>query len=170
MEYFDWVDRSDRVIGVTTRQDAHQKRLYHRAVHLYCRGNSNGLILQKRSHAKDVEPGLWTVGCSGHVDRGESYEQAAVRELQEELNVTIELSQLTELLRSDPSHENGYEFVCSFEIQVPIQAVLNPKEILELRELSLLEVEKWIFQEPENFSCSFRHLFPLVKKRLQQIT
>ena len=37
-EFFDWVDRNNQVIGVTTREDAHRLQLYHRAVHLYARG------------------------------------------------------------------------------------------------------------------------------------
>ncbi|MEK9783938.1 MAG: NUDIX domain-containing protein, partial [Opitutales bacterium] len=84
-EYFDWVDRHDQPIGVTSREDAHRLKLFHRAVHLYAKGPNGGLILQKRSLSKDVEPGVWTVSCSGHVDFEETYFKAAQREMIEEL-------------------------------------------------------------------------------------
>jgi 8-oxo-dGTP pyrophosphatase MutT (NUDIX family) len=137
-EYFDWVDRTDRIIGVAAREEAHRLKLYHRAVHLYARGSSGGLLLQKRSSSKDMEPGLWTLSCSGHVDRGETYLFAAIREMVEELNVSIE-------------------------------PVPNPEEIAELKEIGLEELDSWMIREPQVFSSSFRHLFPMARKRFLKI-
>ena len=127
-EYFDWVDCHDRVIGVTTREDAHRLNLFHRAVHLYIRGEHGGLILQKRSLSKDLEPGRWTVSCSGHVDRGESFKEAAVREMEEELGVSIESSSLVDLLYAAPSKGNGFEFVRSYEVTQQIFLFITPKK------------------------------------------
>ncbi len=164
-EFFDWVDRNDRVIGVASREDAHRQRLFHRAVHIYAAGDAGGLILQKRSEVKDLEPGRWTVSCSGHVDRGESYLQASLREMQEELGVVLEASDLRELLRSDPSVENGFEFVRSYEAQISVRPTPDPQEISEIRELGLSDLDEWIMREPEAFATSFLHLFPLARKR-----
>ena len=169
-EWFDWVDRTDRVIGVTSREDAHRLGLFHRAVHLYAWGMNGGLILQKRSNSKDLEPGLWKVSCSGHVDRGESYEFAATREMTEELNVSIEQSDLSELLRSDPCPENGYEFIRSYQVSQPVNPVADSSEISDLREIGLLELDEWIAREPAQFASSFRYLFPLARKKFSNLT
>ncbi len=168
-EFFDWVDRNDRVIGITSREDAHRLNLYHRAVHLYARGETGGLVLQKRSLSKDVEPGLWTVSCSGHVDRGETFVEAAKREMLEELGVSIGSSELAVLLHSDPSLQNGYEFVRSYEILTRITPVHDPLEISELCEIGLSELDKWMRREPDQFASSFRSLFPLARKRFKSI-
>ena len=170
IEFFDWVDRTDRIIGVTTREDAHRLGLFHRAVHLYARGLSGGLVLQKRSDSKDLDPGLWTVSCSGHVDRGESYEFAATREMGEELNVSIKENELCELLRSDPCPENGYEFVRSYEVKCPVDPIPDPLEISEHREIGLADLDEWMEREPHHFAPSFRHLFPFARKRFLKIT
>jgi isopentenyldiphosphate isomerase len=169
-EFFDWVDRYDRIIGITSREDAHRLNLFHRAVHLYVRGESGGLIIQKRSLSKDLEPGRWTVSCSGHVDRGETYEIAALREFKEELGVMIDRSVLVDLLHSGPSKENGYEFIRSYEVISKIQPVHDPNEISEIREVELNELDNWLVEEPEVFASSFRLLYPLVRKRFQRIT
>ncbi len=169
-EYFDWVDRFDRAIGITSRLDAHRQNLFHRAVHLYAVGENGGVILQRRSLEKDLEPGLWTVSCSGHVDRGESYLQAGVRELEEELGVSVEPENLRELLRSDPSFENGYEFVRSYEVMGVVYPKPNPLEVSEVREIQLKELHLWLRKEPARFSSSMRCLFPLASKRFTQIT
>ena len=169
-EFFDWVDRHDHIIGITSREDAHRFNLFHRAVHLYVRGESGGLIIQKRSLSKDLEPGLWTVSCSGHVDKGETYDIAALREFKEELGVMIDRSVLVDLLHSGPSRENGYEFIRSYEVISKIQPVHDPKEISEIREVKLYELDNWLVEEPEVFASSFRLLYPLARKRFQRIT
>ena len=38
-EFFDWVDRYDHIIGITSREDV-TANLFHRAVHLYVGGES----------------------------------------------------------------------------------------------------------------------------------
>jgi isopentenyldiphosphate isomerase len=169
-EYFDWVDRHDHPIGVASREDAHRLQLFHRAVHLYAKGTNGGIILQKRSLLKDVEPGLWTVSCSGHVDHEESYEEAAKREMVEELGVSIEDDQFRTLLHSDPSPENGYEFVRSYEVLGTIDPQPDPTEISDVCEMALTELDQWLMEKPHQFASSFRALFPLARKRFLEIT
>lgn len=48
---------------------------------------ANNILIQKRSMQKDTYPGYYTVSASGHIDKGESYEQAARREMEEELGI-----------------------------------------------------------------------------------
>ena len=38
------------------------------------------MFVQQRSQRKDRQPGLWDSSASGHVERGEDYDAAAVRE------------------------------------------------------------------------------------------
>ena len=168
-EYFDWVDRHDQPIGVTSREDAHKFKLFHRAVHLYAKGPTGGMILQKRSLSKDVEPGLWTVSCSGHVDFEETYLEAAQREMQEELGCTVEEDQIHPLLVSDPCLENGYEFVRSYEVLGTIEAQPDPSEISEICERSITDIDQWLQESPDEFASSFRALFPLARKGFIEI-
>ena len=81
-EYFDKVDQNDYVIGKISREEAHEFNLMHRAVHIFIKGKNGKWLLQKRSAKKDLDPLLLTTSCSGHVDSGESYSEAAVRECQ----------------------------------------------------------------------------------------
>ena len=117
-----------------------------------------------------MEPGRWTVSCSGHVDRGESFKEAAVREMEEELGVSIESSGLVDLLYSATSKGNGFEFVRSYEVTQQIFPIYNPEEISEIREIELIELDIWLVEEPRQFASSFRFLFPLVRKKFQSIT
>jgi 16S rRNA (adenine1518-N6/adenine1519-N6)-dimethyltransferase len=165
-EFFDWVNQKDQVIGATSREDAHALDLFHRAVHIYAFGETGGLWLQQRSHDKDLEPGLWTVSCSGHVDRGEDYLSASVREFSEELGIAISADELEHIFYSSPCKETGYEFITSFKLSRPIHPIPSETEVLEVREVQLQDLKSWIVKEPEQFSSSFRFLLPQIWERL----
>ena len=165
-EFFDWVDSMDRVIGVTTREDAHKYELFHRAVHIYAKGKDQGLWLQKRSMDKDLEPGLWTVSCSGHVDMGESYDVASLREFSEELGVVLAPEEVEEIHYISPSRETGYEFIRSYQVHRPVTPSPSPSEVMEVREVRLADLDCWITEKPEEFAQSFRYLFPKLRENL----
>lgn len=86
------VDSEDKVIGAAPRRLIHAQGLRHRAVHVLVFDPRGRIYLQLRSAAKDSHPGKWTSSASGHVDPGESYLQAARRELKEELGLELSLT------------------------------------------------------------------------------
>ena len=117
-------------------------------------------VLQQRSHHKDLEPGLWTVSCSGHVDRGEDYLTASVREFSEELGVSIQASELDNIFYSAPTRETGYEFITSYKLSRPVHPIPCETEVLGVREVQLADLKTWMQKEPQQFSSSFRFLIP----------
>ena len=56
----------------------------------------NKIFLQRRSNAKQLFPGRWDLSATGHVQAGESREEAAIRELEEELGLRVERLTLRE--------------------------------------------------------------------------
>lgn len=80
------VEESGLVIGQTTRQSAHSgTKLMHPVIHLHIINRDGCLYIQKRSMKKDLLPGCWDTAVGGHVDYGESLEEALYREASEEL-------------------------------------------------------------------------------------
>ena len=80
------VEENGLVIGQTTRQSAHSgTRLMHPVIHLHIINRDGCLYIQKRSMKKDLLPGCWDTAVGGHVDYGESLEEALYREASEEL-------------------------------------------------------------------------------------
>ena len=166
-EMFDYVDENDRIIGQETRAGVHRKGLYHRAVHIFSRSESRKWILQRRSAEKDLEPLLWTTSCSGHVDTGEAYLDAAIREFQEELGVPVNSSDLVEILRLSPCVETGNEFVRVYLCNNCIRPLPDPDEILELGEFTVSEITRLVEADAGHFCKSFVHLFSLVSSRIE---
>lgn len=89
-ETLDVVDENDQVIGQTLRDDAHIKGLLHREVHVWVFNSKGEVLLQKRSPTKEIYPGLWDASIGGHVPSGMSYEEAALKELEEEIGIRAE--------------------------------------------------------------------------------
>lgn len=88
-EIFDIVDAEDKVIGQAPRSRCHgDPTLVHRVAHVLVFDHDGRLLLQKRSATKDVQPGKWDTSVGGHLDPGEDYLSAAVREMREELGVS----------------------------------------------------------------------------------
>lgn len=88
-EIVDIVDKSNKVIGQASRSEAHKKGHIHRALSVLVLNSKGQILLQKRSANKSVHPLSWDLSTSEHVLTGESYEDAGVRSVREELGVEI---------------------------------------------------------------------------------
>ncbi len=82
------VDKKNNPVGQATKQEAWRNGLIHRIVRISILDETGRLLVQKRSNKKELFPGRWDNSAAGHVDAGETYEQAALRELEEELGLT----------------------------------------------------------------------------------
>lgn len=88
-ERFPIVDEEGTVIGQATRGECHSgSRLLHPVVHLHVFNSRGELYLQKRPEWKDIQPGKWDTAVGGHIDYGETPEEALLREVREELAIT----------------------------------------------------------------------------------
>ena len=124
----------------------------------------------KKGRNRKTWTGLWTTSCSGHVDQGESYFDAAVRECKEELGAFTSEKDLLELLRLSPCDETGKEFVRVYLRFGSLIPVGDPEEIEAFDLLSLEEIEQKIQAKPSRFSNSFVHIFKLLQVVLKKFT
>jgi isopentenyldiphosphate isomerase len=87
-ERVDWIDPEDRILGQVTRREMRRRNLWHRTVAIWVQNAAGEVYVHRRSHGKDLFPGLLDLFVGGVVAAGESYRGAATRELAEELGVT----------------------------------------------------------------------------------
>lgn len=160
-EIFDVVDENDTVIDSMPRDVVHVNKLRHRAVHIWLFNREGELFLQKRSPWKQQNPGLWCSSTAGHVDAGESYEQAAHRELMEEIGVD---SPLTKIWKIEAAPETGHEFIEVFVGASEGPFRFAPGEVETGSFFPVEQIQRWIAQTPQEFTPVFR----MIAERLQK--
>lgn len=150
-EIFDHVDENDNVIGRDRRSVFHgNPAMIHRVAHVLVFDTAGRLYLQKRSLSKDVQPGKWDTSVGGHVDSGESYEEAGYREMKEELG--IEGAALEFLHRY--LHRNSFEseYVSTYRCVWNGPVVFDEEEIEDGRFWTMSEIES---TDPSLFTPNF---------------
>ena len=90
-EMVEIVDKDDNVIGTMERTAADAQGKRYRIVHVILINDDDTMLVQWRKAAKAVSPRTFTASAAGALDVGESYEDAAHRELKEELGITRKL-------------------------------------------------------------------------------
>ena len=86
-ELVDLIDPADRVIGWARRGAVRHRNLLHRGVGILCRDGAGRIYVHRRTATKDLFPSMYDMFVGGVVARGEGYEQAARREIAEELGI-----------------------------------------------------------------------------------
>jgi isopentenyldiphosphate isomerase len=166
-EWFDVVNERDEVIRRATRREVHATGLWHRAVHVMVFDAGGRVFLQKRSMLKDLSPGLWDSSCSGHLDAGEDYDEAAVRELREEIGVDLTGGTApARWFRIDACAETGWEFVWVYRLRHGGPIVVDALEIQYGEWVPLAEVTARVARDPDNYCPSFKLIWPRVAAQL----
>lgn len=157
-EILDVVDEYDVVVGSATRAEIHRRGLRHRAVHVLVYDPAGQIYVQRRSWTKDCSPGLWDTSAAGHVDRGETYADAARRELAEELAVAP-TAPLDMLFALDASRDTGNECVRVYRTLTSDEIVPDPSEIIDGRWLEPAALNRWLACDPGAFTPTFRRIW-----------
>ncbi|MFG2312535.1 NUDIX hydrolase [Streptomyces sp. NPDC048566] len=87
-EILDIVDENDRVVGQAPRGEAYERGLRHRCVFVQARDAQGRIFVHRRTPTKLVFPSCYDLFVGGVVGAGESYDDAALREAEEELGVS----------------------------------------------------------------------------------
>jgi 16S rRNA (adenine1518-N6/adenine1519-N6)-dimethyltransferase len=151
-ERFPVVDKNDRLLGEASRAEVHGDNLRHRAVHILIFNDAGEVYLQKRSRWKDRHPLLWDSSAAGHLCAGEGYDDAAQRELQEELGINVPLEKV---LKLPASARTGQEFICLYRGLLRSDPKPNRSEIEAGVFCSPAIVDGWIAARPEDFAPGF---------------
>ncbi len=153
-EIFDVVDADDQVTGQATRGEVHARQWLHRAIHVFVFNKRGDLLLQQRSMFKDAHPGVWDSSVSGHLDAGEDYAAAAVRELGEEMGIQAAEPPL-EIARILPSEATGWEHVRLYRCHHSGSIRYPAAEVQTAAWFPVAEIEAWLAARPEDFASGF---------------
>ena len=162
-EWVPLVDEQGKVLGRATRKEVHSEPgKLHPVVHLHIINSKGEIYLQKRSMQKDTFPGKWDTSVGGHVDLGETIEQALLRETSEELNITG--------IRPVPLAQYKWETEIESELVFSFTALYNASPVINKAELD--DGKFWTIQEIRKnlgtgiFTPNFENEFPVLVKAI----
>ena len=161
-ELFPVVDKRDRILRQAVHSEVHGDNLRHRAVHILIFNERDELYLQQRSRCKDRHPLLWDSSAAGHVMAGEGYDEAAKRELQEELGIDVPLKKI---LKLSASPKTGQEFIWLYRGQLRDNIRRNRSEIESGAFLTPTILDGWVAARPENFAPGFLKCWRAFRQR-----
>lgn len=165
-ERFDVVNEQDEVIGRASRGEVHARHWRHRAVHVLVFNRRGQIFLQKRSLRKDNHPGVWDSSASGHLDAGEEYDHAAVREVAEEIGLRL-AAPPQRLFKLAACPQTGMEFVWVYRCEAEGPFCLNQEEIDAGQWLAPEAVDRWLAEAPHEFAPTFPLLWREWRRREQ---
>lgn len=135
MENVIWVDQNDIMAGIVSLESAHRKGLWHRVAVVYLLNSKGEILIQERVDGAGLDH-----SCAGHVDPGESYIDAARRELAEELGVdNVELKEIGDAESDELKPQRQKHLRHKFKI---FECVANPGD------LALAEVIRVFWADP----------------------
>ena len=160
-EKFPLVDEEGRVIGSATRGECHNgSRLLHPVVHLHVFNSAGDIYLQKRPEWKDIQPGKWDTAVGGHMDYGETPEQALRREVNEELGITDFVPEFVDKYVFDSKRERELVYVNRTTYDGPVRP--SAEELDGGRFWTMKEIKEAMGKEilTPNFESEFKRCFP----------
>ncbi len=81
------VDDENRPVAEVPRHRVRSENLPHRATYIFVFDRVGRVLVQRRTAIKDMYPSYYDLAAGGVVAAGESYEESAKREAQEELGI-----------------------------------------------------------------------------------
>jgi 16S rRNA (adenine1518-N6/adenine1519-N6)-dimethyltransferase len=157
------VDEEDNVIGAERMTDAIERKMIRRASRVYVFNQSGQLLVQQRSE-KVLKPLMLDQSAAGHVDEGETYEEAAYRELEEELGLT---GRELELIATSFRTTDFYNAIYRLTIPDDTEINFDPEEIKQVLWYDLATLTIKIANEQEKFTPAFKEAWALLGDKLK---
>ncbi len=163
IEYLDLVDDNDNVIGREDRNEIYKKGLRNfRVINIIIFTSDEKIIVPQRSDNRRIFPNCYDFSVGGHVSSGETYEEAAYRELEEELGITG--VKLQEIGYFKPYDIDTSAFSKMYKLIYDDDLNYDKDGIQKIFYMSKEEVSSLVNNSPEKFKSDYPKFFEWMLK------
>ena len=153
------VDQQDNIIGYENKMKCHEgEGILHRAFSILIFNDEKKLLLQKRSRKKLLWPLYWSNSVCSHPRPGESYKEAAMRRLKEELGFATALTLLYKFQYQARFENIGAEneICCVYIGKANGTVRANPEEIAEWKYIDPNILNNHLINHPQLYTPWFK--------------
>ncbi len=151
------VDEHDNLLAIHPKETIKQQNLRHRVSLIIPKTTGNKFILALRAKDKFPHPNVWVCAVGGKVQSHETYEQAALREMQEEANIQSILKLIIPFSPFENDNEKYLAQLFTTAEEIPLHLLHpDPSEIQYFQAFALDQATQLIKHHPEQFAPSFR--------------
>lgn len=146
------VDENDNVLEEKWRDELTDDDCW-RIIGVWVENSAGEVLIQQRSLTKKLNPGLWTAGVIGTVTAAETYEQAAYKELSEELGVSGVALALRKRAhyRASLGYRNIETYGCIIDMAID-DFVIQKEEVEQIKWLKPEELRQDLQTNPEKYT------------------
>lgn len=152
-----YVDDRDRVVGSGSIEEALKGGHAVRIVRIFIADIAGKILIQKRSNKVKNSALKWDQSAGGHVDEGESYLEAARRELFEEMGIIdVRLKKICKYFTNDTyGNYTRKRYNIIYNGTYDGEVIIDNNEVSDYRWLTLNELDTWIANSRQDFTNGF---------------
>ncbi len=164
--YIDIVNENDEVIGKELKSKKPDLNFISRVVAIMVRDSEKRFIVCKRGSHKKLDADKYDLAACGNVDAGEEYEQAAIRELKEELGIECSVNMLDRFYQENEHKGKKFKIFCGVFLADTDDIPKLNHELVSFRKMTIEDIEREMEESPDKFCQGFINDFNQVKDKL----
>ena len=155
IEYLDKINEKDEVIDkIPEERQNFIKPSQLRFVKIIIADDENKIIVTKRSSNRKIFPNCYDFSVGGHVNSGESYNEAAYRELKEELGISN--VKLKEIVYFSPFESKSNTFQKVYFLRYNRDITNYDKNGIDrIYYMSIEEIKQLMIKRPDSFKTDY---------------
>jgi isopentenyl-diphosphate Delta-isomerase len=170
-EYIDILDEKGNKIGLTeSKRIAHEKGLWHLAVHIWVYNSKGEILIQHRCKEKRSHPNMWDVSVGGHVSAGESAIESALRELDEEIGLKARKEDLdfygrkkASVIVDEKFHNNEFYEIYLLRKERKFEFRLQKEEVDKVNWIDADSLKQDIIKHPDKYVPHGDYWFEMIE-------
>lgn len=175
-ELIDILNEQGKPSGQTCMKSfAHKNGIFHASAHIWIFDNHKNILIQKRTKTKDTFPNLWDISVAGHISAGEKPITSAIREIQEEIGLTVSKNQLHYIntFKKNIKHSENlidnelhYIYLCMLNFNLS-SLTIQKEEVADIKKIKLNDFIKEVNKTNSLFVPHGKEYFDLIFKAIQ---
>jgi len=150
-ELADVLDENGNTTGISKPMlEIHRDGLWHQTSHIWVFNFKGEILLQKRAKKKMSHPDLWDISAAGHISKGEHPNEAAIRELHEEIGIRVNSGKLKKIevrkvsinIPEENYYNNEFDHIYLYKFDHDISKLkLQKSEVSHIKSMPIDEFE-----------------------------